>query len=63
MIAGLAVWDPIPRSWNLEFYMVITAPEASWGVSFLVVLETLGHVSYKGTQDRGKGGIPKVVPP
>ena len=29
-------------------------------MSFLVVLETLAHVSYKGTQERGKGGIPKV---
>ena len=40
--------------------------EGSWacpGEFFFVVFETLGHVGWKGGQDRGKGGIPKVVPP
>ncbi len=43
--------------------MVFTAPEAMWTIVFLIVLATLGHVDWKGTPDRGKGGIPKVETP
>ncbi len=48
-------FNPIPRPWESENYMVITTPEASRGGMCWVVLETLGYVGKVGAQDGVRG--------
>ncbi len=49
------VCNPLPRSWNREFYVAFTAQDAFWETSFWMILVTLADMGWKGVQDGVRG--------